>query len=70
MIPRIFNAAAICCILLALFTLIPRASASSECLFGYKAWCSFTPGSTFILGMMAYIFPDMARKPPPSPDKR
>ncbi|MCW7753262.1 hypothetical protein OOT00_04595 [Desulfobotulus sp. H1] len=62
MIPRLFMLAALVCLILALLTLTPWASASKECLFGYKAYCSFTPGSTFILGMMAYIFHDMARK--------
>jgi len=36
-------------ILLALVTLIPRASASKECLLGYKALCSFSPISAIIL---------------------
>lgn len=62
MIPRLFTAAAILCGLFALLTLLPRAEASKECLLGYRALCSFTPGSTFILGMMAWIFHDMAKK--------
>lgn len=62
MIPRLFNTAAILCLLLALSTLIPRADASKDCLLGYKAFCTFTPGSTFILGMMAWIFYDMGQK--------
>ena len=33
-------------ILGALVTLIPRASASKECLLGYNALCSFSPIST------------------------
>jgi len=35
-------------ILGALVTLIPRASASKECLLGYKALCSFSPISTIL----------------------
>ncbi|TWI76885.1 hypothetical protein LZ24_00507 [Desulfobotulus alkaliphilus] len=62
MIPRLFTLAAVLCGILAVLTLIPRAEASKECLFGYRAICTFTPGSTFILGMMAYIFHDMKRK--------
>lgn len=62
MIPRLFTTLAIFCILLALATLIPKADAAKECFFGYKALCPFTPGSTFILGMAAWIFHGMARK--------
>jgi hypothetical protein len=38
-------------ITLALVTLIPIASASKECLLGYKALCSFSPIST--IGLLA-----------------
>lgn len=40
-------------------TLLPNAGASKPCLWGYKAACSFTPVSTFILfgiGIMTYYF--------------
>ena len=33
---------------LALSTLMPQASASRECMFGYRAHCTFTPISTVI----------------------
>jgi hypothetical protein len=36
-------------IILAVVTLIPMASASKECLLGYKALCSFSPISTILL---------------------
>lgn len=36
-------------------TLIPNANASKPCLLGYKAACSFTPISTFILLGMVII---------------
>ena len=36
-------------LILIVFTLIPRAAASKECILGYKALCSFTPISTAIL---------------------
>lgn len=39
--------------LVAIVTLIPKASASKECLFGYKALCSFAPISTIILIVLA-----------------
>ena len=35
-------------LVLALVTLIPNASASKECLLGYKALCSFSPISTLL----------------------
>jgi len=35
--------------LAAISTLIPVASASKECMLGYKAHCTFTPMSTVIL---------------------
>ena len=38
-------------LILALVTLFPTATASKECLLGYKALCSFTPIST--LGLIA-----------------
>jgi hypothetical protein len=38
---------------LAILTLIPLASASKECLLGYKALCSFAPISTIILLALA-----------------
>ena len=38
---------------LALITLIPTATASKECLLGYKALCSFTPISTMMLLALA-----------------
>jgi hypothetical protein len=34
--------------ILALSTLIPQASASKECILGYRAHCTFTPISTLI----------------------
>jgi|GEM_PF-4317476 len=42
---------------LTLLTLIPSPGASKACLMGYKAKCSFTPISTFILlGAAAIVF--------------
>ena len=38
---------------LAVVTLIPLAPASKASLLGYKALCSFTPISTFILVLLA-----------------
>ncbi len=37
----------------ALKTAIPAEEASKACLVGYKAFCSFTPVSTLILGAAA-----------------
>lgn len=47
---------------LAAWTLLPHQGASKPCLFGYKAWCSFAPGSTFILGMIALVADGIAKK--------
>jgi hypothetical protein len=42
-------------VLAALLTLVPRPSASKECLWGYRALCSFSPISTGILAVPALI---------------
>ena len=42
--------------LAALSTLLPQASASSECLLGYKAHCPFTPVSTVLCLILASVF--------------
>ena len=36
-----------------LWTLFPQASASKECLLGYKAHCTFTPISTLVCFLLA-----------------
>ncbi len=38
----------------AVLTVIPRGTASKECLLGYKALCSFTPiGTAILISMIA-----------------
>lgn len=46
-------------IILGVKTLLPNTGASKPCLWGYKAACSFTPVSTFILfgiGIIVFYF--------------
>ena len=40
-------------LVLIILTLIPNASASKDCLMGYKALCSFSPISSIILLALA-----------------
>ncbi len=41
--------------LLAISTLIPQASASKDCILGYKAHCTFTPWSTAVCLVIAAV---------------
>ena len=42
-------------VLAAVSTLVPQASASGNCLIGYKAHCPFTPVSTLLCLVLAGI---------------